>query len=143
VPLFFVGPGVDGADVVVDTPAHLADLWPTLGELAGVDVAEADVDGRSLVPWLADPTLPHDERLLYAEAFWPPGPQPWDWHRWSIRDAAHKLAEEPAGEVRLYPLTDGWEEGEGVTRDEADAAQRAAWDALEAARPLASGGGDP
>jgi choline-sulfatase len=51
VPLVFAGPGV-AQGRVIEAPASLLDLWPTLAEAAGVR-APADPAGRSLAPAFA------------------------------------------------------------------------------------------
>ncbi|MCM2374639.1 sulfatase [Aporhodopirellula aestuarii] len=53
VPLIVAGPGVDEAGKQSDQLAELLDLYPTLCELAGIEVPEF-IDGVSLVPNLKD-----------------------------------------------------------------------------------------
>ncbi len=62
VPLIFSGPGVAGADRVIEHPlVSLLDLLPTLCDYAGV-AAPAGLWGRSLCPWIAgrEDGAPHD-----------------------------------------------------------------------------------
>ena len=58
VPLIFAGPGV-GKGQKVASPAELLDIYPTLGELAGLP-AQPGLEGRSLAPQLADPQAPRE-----------------------------------------------------------------------------------
>jgi iduronate 2-sulfatase len=53
VPLLIAGPGVECAGKQTEQLAELLDLYPTLCELAGIEVPEF-VDGASLVPILKD-----------------------------------------------------------------------------------------
>ena len=63
IPLLLRVPGVRPRDVA--TPASLVDVMPTLLELAGVP-PPADLDGRSLVPWLRGGSDP-SPRPLFAQ----------------------------------------------------------------------------
>ena len=58
VPLIFAGPGV-GKGQKVSSPAELLDIYPTLGELAGLP-AQSALEGHSLAPQLADPQAPRE-----------------------------------------------------------------------------------
>ena len=62
VPLVFAGPGV-GAGQRSGRSAELLDIYPTLSELCGLDVAE-DLEGLSLVPQLQDPAAPRDRPAI-------------------------------------------------------------------------------
>lgn len=55
VPLVIVTPDMQNAGKVCDQPVNLVDVYPTLLELCGVE-QQADLEGRSLVPLLNDPT---------------------------------------------------------------------------------------
>ncbi|MBN1853713.1 MAG: sulfatase [Pirellulales bacterium] len=57
VPLLIVAPGVRHKGDVAKTPVGLIDLYPTLVELCGID-PPGNLQGQSLVPILADPSLP-------------------------------------------------------------------------------------
>src|SRR5262249_23460433 len=74
VPLIVKAPGITPTGSVCDEPVMTIDFFPTLLELAGVPLAGRQLDGRSMVPLLADPTA----RLDRAELYWhyphyPPG----------------------------------------------------------------------
>ncbi len=56
VPLIFAGPGV-GKGQKVSSPAELLDIYPTLGDLAGLP-AQPGLEGHSLAPQLEDPQAP-------------------------------------------------------------------------------------
>ena len=54
VPLIFNAPGVSQAGATSDEPVSLLDIYPTLVELAGLQVPD-HADGESLVPYLKNP----------------------------------------------------------------------------------------
>jgi arylsulfatase A-like enzyme len=56
-PLIMAGPGIPGG-VVVDRPVELIDLLPTYCDLARTEPTHTHF-GRSLLPVMGDPTLPH------------------------------------------------------------------------------------
>ena len=56
VPLIIAAPGAGNKGGVARTPVGLIDLYPTLTELCGVDAPD-NLQGQSLVPMLADPSL--------------------------------------------------------------------------------------
>ncbi len=62
-PLMMIVPGLTAPGGVCRRPVSLLDLHPTLLELAGAPLPEAQ-EGRSLRPWLADPTAPADRSAL-------------------------------------------------------------------------------
>ncbi|MBL7185268.1 MAG: sulfatase-like hydrolase/transferase [Phycisphaerae bacterium] len=55
IPFIIVAPGVTKAGSRCDRPVSLIDIYPTLVDLAGLPPKQ-DVDGKSLVPLLTDPT---------------------------------------------------------------------------------------
>lgn len=70
-----------------DQVGHACDWLPTLAELAGVKLPEAQLDGRSLVPVLSDPSAPspHATQALHWQVSAGPGPD------WAVRDGDWKL----------------------------------------------------
>lgn len=65
VPLIVRAPGVVPPGTVSRELASLADVLPTLAELAGAKVpADHPLDGKSLVPTLRDPTAKHRDILV-------------------------------------------------------------------------------
>lgn len=63
VPFIIVAPGVTRPGSRSDAPVSLMDIYPTLVELAGLEVP-GHVEGRSLVPLLTDPAMNWDHPTL-------------------------------------------------------------------------------
>ncbi|MCB9663814.1 MAG: sulfatase-like hydrolase/transferase [Alphaproteobacteria bacterium] len=143
VPFLVAGAGVErAAGSTSDALLSFVDVFPTLAEVAGVPLAEVQggdggplvIDGTSFLGELQAEPPPAPDRVLYAETFWPLGPPPWDWHRWTVRDASWKLAEEPKGRVKLFALDGSMDEGNDLLGRALTAEQEAAMTRLEAAR---------
>lgn len=79
IPWVLSGPGVDTGRT--RAMVHITDVLPTVAELAGVEV---DVDGRSFLANLGDPSLPGHDSVL-AEQFGPNGGGPYKRHSVSVR----------------------------------------------------------
>ncbi len=138
VPLIIAGPDVAQPGSEVDALVHFVDLFPTVAELAGVDLEElADraCDGHSLLPWVQDPARPSARAAVYTEQFEPGGPPPYDSHERLVRTQDWKLVVTEEGERReqaLYELVPGaWDEGDPI--DPTTATQLDALEALECA----------
>ena len=58
IPMVISGPGIKKGQQF-DYPGSNVDIAPTLLGLAGVDVLAQDMDGRSVVPLLVDPSDLH------------------------------------------------------------------------------------
>jgi len=118
VPLIVTGPLVGCEGCESDAMVHVVDIFPTIAEIAGVDVAALEgadgaplvLDGESLLPNLLDPELPTERRYLYSEVYYPQGPPPYDYHNRTLRDDVWKLLwveEEGVLTEYLYQLTPG------------------------------------
>ncbi len=107
VPLIAAGPRVASPGATCAALVHVTDVFATVADVAGVDLArtlpDVELDSQSLVPYLEDPSRPSTRRYLYTEDFRPNGPPPHDTSSRAIRDARHKLILTPAGE-ELYDL---------------------------------------
>jgi arylsulfatase A-like enzyme len=68
VPLIIVAPGVTEPGSTTAKPVSLMDLYPTLAELAGLEVP-AHVEGRSLRPLLEDPAADWDRPAVTTYGF--------------------------------------------------------------------------
>ena len=66
VPLLVTGPRVGTPGSRSDALVSVVDVLPTVAEIAGVELGPDPVDGLSLLPVLADPTLPVHE-AVYTE----------------------------------------------------------------------------
>lgn len=138
-----------------DALVHVVDLFATLADLAGAPLAPGDaglslaladgtdrtLDGVSLLPWLADPTLPSPRDVVYAEVFGPNGAPPYEEvDARTIRDARWKVIAETSyvtgvTTTQLFDLEAGvWDEGPDLlARGPLEAEQQAAYDRLLAA----------
>lgn len=65
VPLFFRLPGTTEAGRDLDQLARHIDIFPTLAEIAGADISDLDLEGRSLVPLLVDEEVEWPDRTLF------------------------------------------------------------------------------
>jgi arylsulfatase A-like enzyme/Flp pilus assembly protein TadD len=100
------------------TQASLADVFPTVLELAGLP-AEPGIDGQSLVPAVLDPArdLRH---VAYSESLYPR--LHYGWHELrALRDGAWKLVDAPR--VELYDLARDPGEKENLARAKARTAE--------------------
>ncbi|NOY27895.1 MAG: sulfatase-like hydrolase/transferase [Oligoflexia bacterium] len=103
VPLIVAGPHVSAPGTVSDALVHVMDIFPTVAELADVDVSTLQVedgeqagqplllDGISLLAWVEDPSLPSGREFAYTEGFYPNGTVDQIDYRRTLRDATHKL----------------------------------------------------
>lgn len=72
VPLFFRLPGLTEAGRDLDQLSRHIDIFPTLAELVGADIAALGLEGRSLLPLLKDPHAAWPDRhLFFHVARWP------------------------------------------------------------------------
>ncbi|MGD7652445.1 MAG: arylsulfatase [Verrucomicrobiales bacterium] len=72
VPLFFRLPGVTKPGVDVDRLTRHIDLFPTLAQLAGADISELGLRGRSLWPLVKNPSAEWPDRYVFFNAGrWP------------------------------------------------------------------------
>jgi arylsulfatase A-like enzyme len=123
VPMIVTGPHVASPGSVSEALVHVADVFPTVAEIAGVPLIGTDeslsvdgddgpvaLDGRSLLPLLADPQASGPDHV-FVEAFSPNGPGP---HRHDDRraviEARFKLMRQ-GGAEHLFDL------GAGTTAD--------------------------
>jgi arylsulfatase A-like enzyme len=116
VPFLVSGPQVGRPGSVSDALVSLVDLFPTVAELARVDLGalEHPIDGVSLMPVLQDPQRSVRE-TVYTEAFYTEGTLAGvvSHETWALRDARYKLlvrdnwnyySELPPDGVELYDL---------------------------------------
>lgn len=121
VPLVVWGPSIVGRGRVIQTPVGAVDLLPTVADLLGrpLDDAEAaQVDGTSFADALWTDHLPRDDRSIYAEIF---GPNTHDVtarrnHRRAVSDGRFKLISSPEGEQLFDLREDPWEKEDLLKR---------------------------
>lgn len=148
VPLVISAPSVVGPGRTVHAPVSAVDLLPTLLELVGAPLTEAEaarVDGRSFAELLWTERPPDGPRSVYAETFRPNSHDPGE-RRLTFRavsDGRYKLLVLPTGR-EVYDLReDPWERdnllGRKAVPEEAKARLQALIDAYSVQRPWPPG----
>lgn len=79
VPLIISGPLVEAPGSTIQALVHVVDVFPTVADLADVDLQSAlprgtKIDGRSLLPFLSNPQYKPRRERIYTEIFFPNGP---------------------------------------------------------------------
>ncbi|TWT50630.1 Choline-sulfatase [Rubripirellula amarantea] len=125
VPLIFVGPGIESG--VCEQPAELLDVFPTLADLAGLEVP-AELEGVSLKPQVVDPS----ESRRPAVTEHNPG-------NYAIRDQRYRLIRYADGSEELYDMVADPNEYSNIIDDSkhAEAASRLREFYIADPRPLA------
>ncbi|MFT4621421.1 MAG: arylsulfatase A-like enzyme [Myxococcota bacterium] len=146
VPLIMAGPTVTAPGSTSDALVHVVDVFATVADLANVDLSTlrdpdgdpVPVDGRSLMPYLADPSAPSQRDLAYSERMGPNGGPPYrERDIRMVRDERYKLIRSRDGDQFFEYAPGAWSEGEdllagdGLDADQADAYARLS-DGLEA-----------
>lgn len=120
-------------------------MFPTVADIAGIPLTDVEagsavvlpdgtqrlLDGRTLLPLLADPTASHHD-LLYAEDFRPNGPGPYTTDQRTLRDDRFKLVRKGTVDS-LYEIVPGAiDEGQDLLALGATDEQQAAYERLAA-----------
>ncbi len=156
VPLIVAGAGVTAHGEVSEALVHVVDVFPTVAEVAQVDLADVQrngapvqLDGFPLQPLLANPSATWNRTFLYTERFGPFGAAPHAFEEVAIRDADYKymLGHDEAGAVApmLFHLRDRVDDGPnllaGELTAEAEAAHVRLVEALAEAQSVVYDGG--
>jgi arylsulfatase A-like enzyme len=108
IPLIVAGPDVALPGTESDALVHISDIFATLAELAEAPLNEAehaDLDSRSLVPYLHDPGMPSQRRVLATEKFKPAGlGGPKTVIIRAVRTSRYKLIQNLAAPDELYDM---------------------------------------
>ena len=94
VPFFIRWDGRIKAGQQVDRIAAHLDIAPTLCALAGAKMPEGQIEGRSLLPLIADPNAAWDDRILVTHVCrWKTGEDPdkSQWQRFSLRNQQYRF----------------------------------------------------
>jgi arylsulfatase A-like enzyme len=112
VPFVVQGPLVAVPGSVSTALVSMVDVWPTVVDIVGADVSGLTsvlddaiplaIDGESLMPLLADPTLKTARDVLYAERFSPLGPGPYHLDLRAVRDDQYKLVYDAVADVEQF-----------------------------------------
>jgi arylsulfatase A-like enzyme len=123
VPLLILYPGMEHAGETCDIPVISMDYYPTLLELAGLELdPDQHRDGSSIMPFLEDPDQEAERTLVwhyphYHGSDWRPGS--------AIRDGNWKLIEfYEDNTVELYDLDKDLEEKSDLTEAFPEVAER-------------------
>lgn len=113
VPLFFRLPGVTQAGRDLDQLARHIDIFPTFADIAGADISELGLGGRSLMPLLADANAEWpDRQLFFHTGRWPkegagprfgkgdPNPDSYQYVKYAVRSERWRLV----GPGELYDI---------------------------------------
>jgi arylsulfatase A-like enzyme len=112
------GPLVAEAGSEVTALTHVVDIFPTIAEIAGVDIkelfgsenepgslADRSIDGESLIPFLKEPDRLGRE-IIYTEQFRPNGrDKPRVSRQRSVRDERWRLIRKLDGSETLFDLS--------------------------------------
>jgi arylsulfatase A-like enzyme len=101
VPLIIAGPRVSAPGSECAALVHVVDVFATVAEIAGVDLGQLSsedgkplqIDGRSLLPYLTNPSAESRHDVIYQDQFGPNGPGPYQFERRMVRDERYKLLE--------------------------------------------------
>ena len=75
---------------------RVVDVFPTVADIAGIDLGDRVVDGVSLLGNVADPEAPSARTHLYTQRMVPTGAPPWDlYDGQTLRDARHNSSSSP------------------------------------------------
>ena len=117
VPLVVAGPGVMGRGRREDAPVHTVDMFATVLDLAGVDVADFErgriVDSVSMAPYLWDPEAPDQREFVLSEVFGGASLARGTTGQ-AISDGHHKLIRLSDGEEQLYDIEDDFREDDDL-----------------------------
>jgi arylsulfatase B len=139
VPLIVTGPHVDEPGSWSEAFVHVTDVFPTVAELAHVDLSQVlgvdglplRLDGQSLLPFVEDPGAQSERNVLFSEFFGPNGPPPYQEGFRTVRDRDFKLIRSLTGEAdQLYDLRGRVFEGQDLMPQGLDSEQQRAYDEL-------------
>ncbi len=107
VPMIWAGPGIRRG-AVAEGLVHFVDVFPTVAELANVDLAAVpdltELDGESLAPMFRDPNATVRD-VLYTESFGPNGSAfPHIRVELGMRDARWRFLVDAFGKYNLYDV---------------------------------------
>lgn len=127
VPLLIAGAGVEAPGRVVGDIVNIVDLFPTILELAGIDVVtalppEARIDGVSLMPYIANTNIVPVRSWAYSEKF---EQNYTDRFVRAIRNNTFKLIERADGKREFYNLAKDWRENTNILLRKLNSTERA------------------
>ena len=138
VALIASGPAVLAPGSEVESLVQVTDLFATVAELAGVDLAEVlpsehALDSLSLAPFLRDPAAPPVRSTAYSELFSPNGFGDKDTWFKTLRGERYKLVIEGGSPDRLFDLMLDPYEAQDLLSGTPTTEELAEYDALKSA----------
>ena len=137
VPFFARWKGTLTPDAEIDRVSAHIDLFPTFAALAGAELPDGQVEGRSLLPLLENPKAKWPDRYLFTQrARWKTGSEPND-HQWTgfaVRNQRFRLVGDSLFDMEKDP---GQETDVAAEHPDVVKRMRAAYDDFwKEARPL-------
>jgi len=86
---------IEGNRTISNVVAHI-DVFPTIASLAGADLPNDQVEGRSMLPLITDNAAKWEDRLLFDHTGrWPTGAEPNDyqWKNYTVRSPQYRLVD--------------------------------------------------
>lgn len=135
IPLAVSGPRVREPGAVSSVLVHATDVFATVAEIVGVDVADLpfDVDGQSLLPYVDDPSAPGARSAVLVEQFGPDGDRERTWLDRAVVGPDHKLVRRLGEADQLTAVTTDPSDEIEVTDDAAREPLRVELERWEAA----------
>ena len=136
VPLIIAGPCVVQPGRECGALVNTVDLFPTIADLFGVNVAESmpdarKIDGMTLMPYILDAAAPPQRHWVFAERFEPNGPGPYTSRSRMLRDERWKLIERDDARDQFFDLQDRALEEPSLLPGDLTPEQRRAYDTLK------------
>lgn len=143
IPFIVNAPWVTQPGAVSDALINFVDVFPTVAEIADVDVTTlrrhpvrpggVELDGTSLLDAIMDPTAPQRD-TVYSQWFRPNGRPPYQTQEWMVRNDTHKVIRAAGEHDQLFQYGNrSWDEGlDEFAQGALDPEDQAAYDSLSA-----------
>jgi arylsulfatase A-like enzyme len=114
VPAIISWPAKLPSGAVRDQAITAMDWLPTIVDLCGLDLPDAKLDGKSLLPMINSPSAPSHYQVMH-----------WGWQKfWAVREGDWKLISDRNSNISLVNLSDAEPERKNYIRDKPEIAKR-------------------